>query len=148
MTYLHNQKIIHRDFNMNNILIDPLTYSIKIIDFGLSKFYQEDKGEELGSPQGNLKYRAPLLDDISNPYFQDVWNFVVVALSLLFKKKLTSRKVWKLLDLKPDCFLSKKEKKTTKILLLLQNLIKFERRLEENVVHISSPIFNFNEIFN
>lgn len=34
--YLHNERILHRDMKLENILIDYQTRKIKVIDFGYS----------------------------------------------------------------------------------------------------------------
>jgi len=36
INHIHSYKIVHCDIKAENILINPKTYDIKIIDFGLS----------------------------------------------------------------------------------------------------------------
>ncbi len=38
LSFLHKNKITHRDINMNNIIINDKTFKIKIIDFGLASY--------------------------------------------------------------------------------------------------------------
>ena len=146
MNYLHNEKIIHRDFNIDNILINPLNQKIKIIDFGLSRFHQNNQVQEFVSPEGNFKYRPPVLESLSNPYFEDVWNFAVIALSFLLREKMTTKKVCKLIE-KPT--LASKEEKSQIILKVLQNSINECCQLKSDDISISfqSPLKNFNTIF-
>ena len=37
LSYLHKENIVHRDIKSENIMYDPLSQTIKIIDFGISK---------------------------------------------------------------------------------------------------------------
>ena len=146
MNYLHNEGIIHRDFNMDNILVNPLNQKIKIIDFGLSKFHQNNQVQEFVSPHGNFKYRPPILETLSNPYFEDVWNFAIIALSFLLKEKMTTKKVWKLLE---NPILVPQEEKTQTILKVLQNSINecSQLKFEDISDEVRSPLKNFTSIF-
>jgi hypothetical protein len=44
LSYLHSQQppIIHRDIKPSNIIINPSDYSVKLIDFGISRRYSEN----------------------------------------------------------------------------------------------------------
>ena len=39
LQYLHSQHIVHRDIKPENILVDPHDLHIKVIDFGLAKYF-------------------------------------------------------------------------------------------------------------
>ncbi len=58
---LHQQRIIHKDINSNNILINPHTRQVQVIDFGLSSRI-DLKTHHLGQPEalaGTLPYISP-----------------------------------------------------------------------------------------
>lgn len=58
---LHEQKIIHKNLNPQNIVIHPQTQEVKLIDFSLAAQLLQ-KSQELQPPQtleGNLAYIAP-----------------------------------------------------------------------------------------
>jgi len=98
LNYLHENNIVHQDFKAKNILIDPKTFQIKIIDFGLSK--TESNDQIVWSPQGNLKYRPPriICNKKTQSYcFMDIWCLCLIVLSLLMKIPISSKKVLKLL---------------------------------------------------
>jgi len=99
LKYLHENNIIHQDFNAKNILINPKNLKIKIVDFGISK--KEHKEEIIWSPQGNIKYRPPLFfQNYNNRYSTDIWSFCLVVLSILMKKLMTTKNTLKLIDKK------------------------------------------------
>ena len=53
--YLNSLKICHRDIKPENILIDPTSYTIKLIDFGLSTYFEESKKLTTTIREMNLK---------------------------------------------------------------------------------------------
>jgi len=58
---LHSQQIIHKDINPTNILYNPDTEKIKIIDFGIAtrNLRQAPKRSQVGILEGTLTYIAP-----------------------------------------------------------------------------------------
>lgn len=58
---IHQNNIIHKDINPNNILVDLETKQVVIIDFGISTVTKR-KAQNLGNPstlEGTLKYISP-----------------------------------------------------------------------------------------
>lgn len=94
---MHEQNIIHQDFNVKNVLINQETQNIKIIDFGISQ--KITKKEELVNDHiGNFKFRVPKCwqSESRNCYFSDIWGLCLISLSLVMKKVLSSKKALKL----------------------------------------------------
>jgi calcium-dependent protein kinase len=60
LKYLHKEKVTHRDIKPDNILYDPFSQAIKIIDFGISRRYRR-RGNlfDMWTITGTLYYRAP-----------------------------------------------------------------------------------------
>ena len=82
---------------MHNILINPSSLDIKIVDFGLAK--NEKFVSQIFSPQGNLKYRPPFLSEgFRNRFCIDVWGFCLVVLSVMMRKKITTKKALNLFE--------------------------------------------------
>lgn len=97
--YLHENGIIHQDFNVKNILINPRTHSIRIIDFGISqKINKKNEILPFMDHQGNFKYRAPksYYDESQNCYFSDIWGMCLIIFSLFMKKAISSKEAIKL----------------------------------------------------
>ena len=98
ISYLHGQKIAHRDLKLQNILLDK-DKRVYITDFGLSQvsFRREKQGVRRGGIQwsrtycGTLPYMAPEIVNSINktvfydPFPADVWALGVI-LFLLFNK--------------------------------------------------------------
>ncbi|KAH3901932.1 serine/threonine protein kinase KIN2 SCDLUD_001717 [Saccharomycodes ludwigii] len=85
LEYLHMNNIVHRDLKIENIMISQ-SGEIKLIDFGLSNFY--NKKEKLHTFCGSLYFAAPELL-MAHPYTGpevDVWSFGVVLYVLVCGK--------------------------------------------------------------
>ena len=79
LQYLHSQLYVHRDLQLENILIEetnPNTLSVKLIDFGLAYKRQHAK-ENMTSAVGSSLYMAPEMFSASPSYRAnvDVWSF-------------------------------------------------------------------------
>jgi serine/threonine protein kinase len=57
IAYMHRKGYVHRDLKLDNILIDPSTKNIKIIDFGFS--LKAAVGEKLNVYCGTPHYMDP-----------------------------------------------------------------------------------------
>ena len=58
---VHQHNVIHKDINSNNILVNPKTLEVKLIDFGIASRFTI-KTEHLGNPEkleGTLSYISP-----------------------------------------------------------------------------------------
>lgn len=79
--HLHEQKIVHRDLKLENILIDNEGY-LKIIDFGLAKILKED--ETTRTLCGTPEYLAPeMLDQKGHDKGVDWWALGILIYEML-----------------------------------------------------------------
>lgn len=140
---MHLNQIVHRDFNSTNILIHPLSKNVKIIDFGLSKILL-DSSNEICSPQGNFWYRPPKIEDLRNPFFEDVWNFAILALSFFCEDNLNTGKVCHLL--KNLGLIQDQRKEILEILQMSMNEA-YEDHQDELIGDIESPLKYFKGLF-
>ena len=131
---LHEKLILHRDFNPTNILINPDTLCVKIIDFGISKILKDLNFDDLDRPEGNNKYRAPLVDGMKNKFFEDIWGYSCVVLSIFRQEKVTSKKLSEIIM---ECI--KKEKN----LGFLDEFQEEGAEIIQNLVKILSETNNF-----
>lgn len=81
--YCHRNSIVHRDLKIENILVDSVTGDIKLLDFGLSNFYDPD--DSLHTFCGSLYFAAPEL--LSGKIYTgpevDVWSLGVILFVLV-----------------------------------------------------------------
>ena len=85
--YCHNQNIVHRDIKMENILVDPNTHQIKIIDFGFS-LKLSSLSNVVTNYCGTPAYMSPeIVKKIPHqPHYSDIW-----ALGILLFVMLTGK---------------------------------------------------------
>ena len=80
--YLHSQNITHRDIKIDNLLLDR-NLDLKLIDFGLSTKYRDDR--LLSQPCGTVVYAAPEVLDCKEYHgmLADVWSSGIVLFGML-----------------------------------------------------------------
>jgi calcium-dependent protein kinase len=85
--YLHKNGIAHRDLKPENIIfISPKSKELKIIDFGVSKYFISKEGSEkqitLRTQTGSLYYISPEIIEGSYDERCDIWSAGVILYSL------------------------------------------------------------------
>jgi calcium-dependent protein kinase len=83
LKYLHANGVVHRDLNLENILLESNKdyEGIKIIDFGLAAPFRE--GEKLSELVGKIHYLAPEVLEQRYGCKYDVWSAGIMAYILL-----------------------------------------------------------------
>jgi serine/threonine protein kinase len=80
---IHSCNIAHKDLKPENIFVDPDSYDVSVIDFGLSTVVEENKLEKkfCGSPL----YMAPemLNKEQYDPILTDIWSIGVILYEML-----------------------------------------------------------------
>jgi len=91
LEFMHTRNVMHRDIKLDNILINPATLQIKLIDFNLSTFFLPSQSK-FTMPVGCIHYSSPAIleacktqeatygDDFGHC---DVWASGVAAFGLL-----------------------------------------------------------------
>jgi len=94
ISYLHNSNIIHRDIKPSNIFIKD-NQSIKLGDFGVSRYIGETSTINILSTTGTTKYMSPEMTSIGQTYSfnTDCWSlgcvlFELVTLEIFSDKNL------------------------------------------------------------
>ncbi|CAD8106896.1 unnamed protein product [Paramecium primaurelia] len=89
LKYMHEEKrIIHRDIKLENVLVDEITYQVKICDFNVSQSLDEGKVTNIIGTEG---YIAPEINyigsiDALNLKECDIFSLGVLYFTLLFGK--------------------------------------------------------------
>ncbi len=88
LTYLEDNKILHRDIKSANILMTP-SGVVKLCDFGLARLVSTRNNQPLTPKVVTRWYRAPeiLLEDSSYSYGADVWAVGCVLAEVLTEGK-------------------------------------------------------------
>ena len=97
LQYLHKNSIAHGDLNLTNILINPQTLEVKIIDFGLSKI--KSSIDSLSPLQGNQSFRLPAAMMCGNVFVADIWGLALIIISIFSRKKITTNQAIRLIEI-------------------------------------------------
>jgi casein kinase II subunit alpha len=79
--------IIHRDIKPHNVVVNPKTMDLRVIDWGLAEFYFP--GQEYSVKVASRYFKGPelLLNNMKYDYSLDIWSVGCVLASLIFKKE-------------------------------------------------------------
>ena len=77
---------MHWDVKPSNIIVDPQTLEIKLIDWGLSEFYLE--GNEYHTRVSSRPFKGPelLVGFKKYDFSMDIWSAGCILASLVFNK--------------------------------------------------------------
>jgi len=85
LDYVHSKGIMHRDLKHWNILMNPETFEVRMIDFGVSEYYLP--GKEISHSVGTIYYKAPelfLAYDLYD-YSIDIWSMGTIFGEMMFR---------------------------------------------------------------
>ena len=85
--FLHSKKIAHRDLKPENLLLDKSMKVVKIVDFGLSNIYKDERGNSflLKTACGSPCYAAPemVAGNKYKGYTVDVWSSGITLYAMI-----------------------------------------------------------------
>ena len=135
--YMHSHFITHNDLKFENILINPKTLQIKLIDFECCLFWNEPK-----QMYGTLSYVAPeiYLHDYEFEYMsgkQDIWS-IGIMLYVLHKNEMPfeKRNYLKYIDYKQFISKIKKKEKTEGIQKIILKCLDLNPSLRINIFQL------------
>ena len=83
--YLHKNDIVHRDIKLENLIINPKTKELKIVDFGLSNIFSNKNNQLLSTSCGSPSYASPEMlcgkDYKATPV--DIWSSGIVLYAMV-----------------------------------------------------------------
>ena len=84
LEYIHSLGIVHRDLKPENLLLTK-DHLLKIIDFGLSNYFNEDNNELLITPCGSPCYASPemVVGKKYNGFKTDIWSTGIILYAML-----------------------------------------------------------------
>ncbi|CAD8138680.1 unnamed protein product [Paramecium pentaurelia] len=87
LDYAHQRGIFHRDVKPQNIIVDPKTRTLKLIDWGLAEFYHPSQDYNVRVASRYFKGPELLVDYLFYDYSLDIWSTGAMFASMIFKKE-------------------------------------------------------------
>lgn len=81
----HSRGIMHRDVKPHNIVIDPVTRTLRLIDWGLAEFYHPKTSYNVRVASRYYKGPELLIDYREYDYSVDMWSFGCCLAALMFR---------------------------------------------------------------
>jgi len=78
MSYVHSEKVIHRDMNLGNFLLGS-DWTLKISDFGNTLRLTDDSNDKLDTTPGTAYFLSPEVCTGYYSYSCDVWSFGLIV---------------------------------------------------------------------
>ncbi|RKP29718.1 kinase-like protein [Metschnikowia bicuspidata] len=87
LDYSHSMGIMHRDVKPQNIMIDPQTKKLRLIDWGLAEFYHS--GMDYNVRVASRYHKGPelLINLQQYDYSLDLWSVGCMLAAIIFKKE-------------------------------------------------------------
>lgn len=87
LDYCHSRGIMHRDVKPQNIIVEPKSRTLKLIDWGLAEFYHF--GQDYNVRVASRYFKGPelLVDYVYYDYSLDIWSTGAMFASMIFKKE-------------------------------------------------------------
>lgn len=97
--FCHSRGIIHRDVKPRNIIVNPKSKQLKLIDWGLSEYYLPDKPYNVRVASRAYKGPELLVNYKTYDYSLDLWSIGCVFGSMVknqnpFKKFFFQKKIF------------------------------------------------------
>lgn len=86
--FCHSVGIVHRDVKPRNIIVNPKTKQLKLIDWGLSEYYLPEKPYNVRVASRAYKGPELLVNYKTYDYSLDLWSIGCVFGSMVKPKKL------------------------------------------------------------
>lgn len=87
LDYSHSKGIMHRDVKPQNIIIEPSTRTLKLIDWGLAEFYHY--GQDYNVRVASRYFKGPelLVDNLYYDYSLDIFSTGAMFAGIIFQKE-------------------------------------------------------------
>jgi casein kinase II subunit alpha len=86
LSYSHSHGIMHRDVKPLNIMFDPNSRTLRLIDWGLAEFYHPKQRYNIHVASRHFKAIELLVDYQCYDYSVDIWGFGVTMAGIIFGK--------------------------------------------------------------